>query len=327
MAPARSALQRAPAGDRLLVVGTSPSAWQRVQLHLSHRNGSRPDVVGFLAQGAAPVDAGWRRLGQIEELDRTLAASHASEVVLCLDGSDWRHTNSLFQICKARGVPVWIPIPLEANGAQEQSGAPTTPRFQHTFKRSLDVAGAISGLLLLGPLLIASAIATLLADGRPLFFRQYRAGLNGRPFRILKVRTMHCEADAQRAGLRGRSERAGQAAFKMKDDPRVTRVGRLLRRTSLDELPQLWNVLLGDMSLVGPRPHPYDDLAGYAPWHLRRLAVKPGMTGLWQVELRNDPDFDRCVGKDLEYIARSSIKLDLHLILRTIPAIFRGTGQ
>jgi lipopolysaccharide/colanic/teichoic acid biosynthesis glycosyltransferase len=113
----------------------------------------------------------------------------------------------------------------------------------------------------------------------------------------------------------------------MEGDPRVTRIGRWLRRTSIDELPQLWNVLRGEMSLVGPRPHPYDDIARYDLWHLRRLSVTPGLTGLWQVELRGDADFNRWVAKDIEYIDRWSVWLDIKVIARTIPAVLRGTGR
>jgi lipopolysaccharide/colanic/teichoic acid biosynthesis glycosyltransferase len=134
-------------------------------------------------------------------------------------------------------------------------------------------------------------------------------------------------ADAERAALRARNEISGGAAFKLTHDPRVTRLGHLLRRTSLDEFPQLWNVLRGDMSLVGPRPHPFDDLEGYESWHLRRLAMPPGMTGLWQVSARTEPDFDRWVRLDLEYIDTWSLRSDLSILLRTVPAMLRPEGR
>ena len=317
-----------PRARRLLVIGSSPSAWERLHEDVKRHNGSAPDVVGFLAQGGeAPFDFAWSHLGPIEELDRVLTASRASEVALCLDETQWRQSKSLVDVCTSRHVPVWIPIAVQPNDGHAEPQESTKPTLRQRLKRSMDLAGAISGLLFLGPTLLAAALAVLVADGRPVFFRQYRAGVNGRPFRILKFRTMRRDADGLRGTLRGRNEIKGQAAFKMKHDPRVTRLGQVLRRTSIDELPQLWNVLLGDMSLVGPRPHPYDDVAGYAPWHLRRLAVKPGITGLWQVELRNDPDFDRAVQKDLEYIALASPWLDLKVMLKTIPVMLRGTGQ
>jgi lipopolysaccharide/colanic/teichoic acid biosynthesis glycosyltransferase len=135
------------------------------------------------------------------------------------------------------------------------------------------------------------------------------------------------DADSQRDALRASNEISGSASFKLTEDPRVTRVGRVLRKTSIDELPQLWNVLKGEMSLVGPRPHPFDDVAGYAPWHRRRLSVKPGITGLWQVKGRLDPTFDHWVQLDLEYIDHWSIWLDFRLLLKTVPALLRAEGR
>jgi lipopolysaccharide/colanic/teichoic acid biosynthesis glycosyltransferase len=151
--------------------------------------------------------------------------------------------------------------------------------------------------------------------------------LNGRPFSIVKFRTMTVDADAKRAELRAFNEVEGNASFKMTNDPRITRIGAFLRRTSIDELPQLWNVLRGEMSLVGPRPHPFDDVAGYDAWHLRRLSMKPGMTGLWQIGARTETSFDRWVEKDLEYIDRWSLWLDLQVIAGTIPALIRTEGR
>ncbi|MEX1335217.1 MAG: sugar transferase, partial [Candidatus Limnocylindrales bacterium] len=134
-------------------------------------------------------------------------------------------------------------------------------------------------------------------------------------------------ADEQRADLRAFNEVEGAASFKMTDDPRITRLGRILRRTSIDELPQLWNVLLGEMSLVGPRPHPFDDVAGYADWHHGRFAVKPGITGSWQISSRRETDFDKWVELDLEYIANWSFRRDVEILLGTIPALLRAEGR
>ncbi len=194
-------------------------------------------------------------------------------------------------------------------------------------KRMVDIAGATAALIVLSPVLIGAAALIALVDGRPVMFRQSRAGLDERPFRIYKFRTMRQGADAERAALRAANEVAGGASFKMTNDPRMTRLGRLLRRTSIDELPQLLNVISGEMSLVGPRPHPFDDVAGYQPWHHARLAVKPGMTGLWQVSSRRDPDFDRWVELDLEYIRDWSLELDIQIMARTIPAILHSEGR
>ncbi len=194
-------------------------------------------------------------------------------------------------------------------------------------KRGLDIVGAAGGLLILSPVLAVTAILIAVTDGRPVVFIQERAGLNGRAFPIIKFRTMRRDADALRNGLRAQNEVAGGASFKMTDDPRITRFGRFLRRTSIDELPQLVNVLRGEMSLVGPRPHPFDDVAGYQPWHRARFAMKPGITGLWQVSGRGDTDFDRWVELDLEYIRTWSLALDLEILARTLPAVLRGSGR
>ncbi len=194
-------------------------------------------------------------------------------------------------------------------------------------KRAMDLAGAAVGLVLLSPLFAGVALLILAVDGRPVLFRQERAGRDGVPFRIVKFRTMRNGADAERAALRERNEVRGGASFKLTDDPRVSPLGRILRRTSIDELPQLWNVLVGEMSLVGPRPHPFDDVAGYADWHFRRLSVKPGVTGLWQVSARSDPDFDTWVRLDLDYIEHWSLALDIRILLGTIPALIRSEGR
>jgi lipopolysaccharide/colanic/teichoic acid biosynthesis glycosyltransferase len=194
-------------------------------------------------------------------------------------------------------------------------------------KRAVDLCGASVGLLVLAPLLIGVALLIRALDGSPVLFRQRRAGRLGRPFTIVKFRTMERGADERRAELRALNEVRGNASFKMTDDPRVTPLGRWLRRTSIDELPQLWNVLRGEMSLVGPRPHPFDDVAGYDRWHRRRLAMKPGITGLWQVEARTATDFDVWVLKDIEYVEHWSLGLDLAILLRTIPALLRAEGR
>ena len=157
-------------------------------------------------------------------------------------------------------------------------------------------------------------------------FRQERVGLHGRPFRVVKFRTMVPDAEEHLAELEALNEISGPA-FKLTDDPRLTRTGGWLRRTSIDELPQLWNVLRGEMSLVGPRPPLPSEVLDYDIWHRRRLSMQPGITGLWQVAARREPDFDRWVRLDLDYIDRWSLWLDLKIILRTIPAVLTGEGR
>jgi lipopolysaccharide/colanic/teichoic acid biosynthesis glycosyltransferase len=187
----------------------------------------------------------------------------------------------------------------------------------------IDLVLGLVALVVLGPILLAVGLVIIAVDGRPIFFRQTRVGLHGRPFQVVKFRTMTPDAEARLAELEALNEVRGHA-FKLTDDPRRTRTGRWLRATSIDELPQLWNVLLGEMSLVGPRPPLPREVAGYDLWHRRRLSMKPGITGLWQVQARNDADFDRWVALDLAYIDRWSIWLDLKIMIRTIPAMLNG---
>jgi lipopolysaccharide/colanic/teichoic acid biosynthesis glycosyltransferase len=194
------------------------------------------------------------------------------------------------------------------------------------WKRGLDLIGAVVGLLLTAPLFLFLAAAIKLTSRGPVFYRQQRSGLGGKPFTIYKFRTMVPEAEARKHTLLEFSRQDGPA-FKMEDDPRVTRVGRFLRITSLDELPQLWNVLRGEMSLVGPRPLPCAESDASEPWHRRRLDVTPGVTCIWQVRGRSQVSFAAWVRMDLEYIARRSIWFDLQLLLETIPAVFFCRGM
>jgi exopolysaccharide biosynthesis polyprenyl glycosylphosphotransferase len=192
-------------------------------------------------------------------------------------------------------------------------------------KRFLDLVLAGAALLVTAPVVAVVAILIKLDSSGPVFYASKRVGLKGRKFNCYKFRTMIEDADRQKQKLRGSNERNGPF-FKLTNDPRVTRIGRWLRRSSLDELPQLINVLRGEMSLVGPRPHPVDDYELYSIEHLRRLDVSPGLTGLWQVTARKDPSFETNMTLDLEYIENWSLGLDLKILLKTIPAVLRAEG-
>lgn len=193
------------------------------------------------------------------------------------------------------------------------------------WKRLIDLTGALVAIVVFMPFMAGAALAIKLTSPGPVLFRQKRGGHGGKPFVVYKFRTMCIDAEARKAELLQFNERSG-VAFKMKRDPRVTPVGRLLRKTSIDELPQLFNVLKGDMSLVGPRPLPVDEEKAYQTWHYRRLDVKPGLTGLWQVSSRDDSDFDKWVRLDLEYIERHGFWFDVWLLLKTIPAVLFRRG-
>jgi lipopolysaccharide/colanic/teichoic acid biosynthesis glycosyltransferase len=198
---------------------------------------------------------------------------------------------------------------------------------QLALKRALDLLLCSVGLLLISPLLLLIAAAIRLDSRGPVLFRQIRAGVGGRPFAMYKFRTMVDNADQMKGELQHLNESGDPRLFKIRGDPRVTRVGRLLRRTSFDELPQLLNVIRGDMSLVGPRPFFPGDLDGYEEHHFERLLVLPGITGLWQVSGRSDVvDFEEVVRLDAQYIREWSVKLDLQILARTIPAAFGREG-
>ena len=194
-------------------------------------------------------------------------------------------------------------------------------------KRCVDLFGALAGLVLVAPLLAVLALLVKLDSPGPVLFVQTRVGRGGHTFRMLKVRTMRIGADAEKAALASLNQSEDARLFKIPSDPRVTTVGRVIRRWSLDELPQLWNVVAGHMSLVGPRPFFESDLDDYEAHHFRRLAVKPGITGLWQVSGRSDIlDFEEVVRLDRYYIEHWSLALDLRIVARTLPAVMSRCG-
>jgi len=232
---------------------------------------------------------------------------------------------------------IGVPLSLDARYVGPRSGAhlteldglpvltlgPRAATAERVLKRVIDVVGAAVTLVLAAPLLALLGAAVHLADGGPAWFVQQRVGRHGRRFGLIKLRTMRVGAHEEHAAL---AEEQGAGPLKLSHDPRVTPLGRWLRRTSLDELPQLVNVLRGEMSLVGPRPPLPEEVARYERWELRRLSVPPGMTGLWQVSGRSDLPWEQWVALDLEYVDRWSLRLDLELLARTVPAVLRGTG-
>lgn len=216
------------------------------------------------------------------------------------------------------------PFAFDATILQVGAG-PSLSFYERTGKRVLDVIGASILLLLCLPVLAVAAVAIKLDSRGRILFRSVRCGRGGKPFTFYKLRSMHTGAHGLRHTLLHLNEVDGPV-FKLANDPRMTRVGRLLRRTSVDELPQLWNVIRGDMSLVGPRPPIPEEVEQYTPRQMRRLSVKPGLTCLWQVSGRSDLGFDEWVRLDLKYIFQRSFALDIRILAKTLPAVLSGRG-
>ena len=193
------------------------------------------------------------------------------------------------------------------------------------FKRAIDVVGASAALLLASPLMLIAAVAVKLSSPGPVFFRQKRAGLGAEPFTMYKFRSMYIDAEQRKADLAHLNEQDGPA-FKMKDDPRITPLGRLIRKTSIDELPQFFNVIKGEMSLVGPRPPTFDEVLKYEAWYRRRLEVAPGITCIWQVHGRSQVSFEDWMRMDARYVQQRSLWQDLKLLIQTLPAVAFGKG-
>jgi exopolysaccharide biosynthesis polyprenyl glycosylphosphotransferase len=274
-----------------------------------------------------------------EDLRRRLHEEGINAVVLSLVGVEPARLAPLLTTCEREGVEVIVRPGLSASSphrfAIDQLGgepvlyyrAQAAPRSHLVIKQVIDYVGAIVLLVVFAPIIVLVALAIRITSGAPVLYTQNRAGLNGRPFTLFKFRTMTVDAEKRQAELAGRNEMTGPV-FKVREDPRVTRLGRILRRHSLDELPQLWNVLRGEMSLVGPRPLPVEEVARFDDHaHRRRLSVRPGLTCLWQISGRNDiADFNDWVRLDLDYIDQWSLWLDLKILVATIPVMLLGRG-
>ncbi len=294
------------------------------------------EVVGYLSPRALPASE-LRELGRLESLDNVLTAERIDEVIIADPDFPQVEAVELVDRCHQRGVRVRIaPSTMEiliqrAEFVPGQAvplfelGPPVFEGVDFALKRTFDVVGAMLLLALLSPLLLAIVIAVRLTSRGPIVYHSTRRGIGQRPFACLKFRTMHTDAEERQADLETQNEASG-ALFKIREDPRLTRVGRVLRRFSLDELPQLVNVIRGDMSLVGPRPLPERDYEMLEEWHRKRYLVLPGITGLWQVSGRSELDFDDLVNLDFIYLERWSLALDLTILLKTIPAVISRRG-
>ena len=275
----------------------------------------------------------------ISELQSTLATEPVDEVFISLPMDKYGHViEAVVQLCQEQGIVVRVQPDLSLRTfvkpyIGEFNGVPfvtvrSVPRdgWPLFIKRLIDLVGGAALLVGLAPLLALAALLIKIDSPGPILFRQERIGLNKRRFQLLKFRTMLVGADQQQHGMEQLNEANGPV-FKIKDDPRITRLGKFMRRYSIDELPQLFNVLNGDMSLVGPRPLPVRDVERInVQWHKRRFSVKPGITCLWQVNGRSDVSFDRWVQMDLEYIDHWCLGLDIKILIKTVPVVLRGSG-
>jgi len=293
---------------------------------------AQSNICGFLDEDTSRKDV----LGCIQDLESVARQKFVDEIIITVPPHTELARKAIWQARRNHIDVKIVPEFQGLNPAQvtvEQFGDilvmalwnETIPVFRLMIKRIADQVFCGVGLLLAAPLFAAIALAIKIDSPGPVLYRAPRVGLKGRRFLCYKFRTMVVDADRLKDKLREHNERAGPF-FKLAADPRVTRVGKLLRRYSLDELPQLWNVLRGEMSLVGPRPHPIDDVQRYALEDYQRLEAIPGLTGLWQVTARHDPSFQRSMALDREYIGRWSLRMDLRILCKTIGTVMRGEG-
>ena len=332
-------LSRSLLGRRdLIIVGSGPRA---AAIHDRLRSDGHARILGFLdSPNGHPVPGVIQRqlLGKLDDLEAILMRHPVDEVIIALPvKSCYGQIQAAIQTCELAGVeakylPDVFQLSLARPKLEADVHAPLVSLevvhddYRAIVKRAMDIAGSLIGLILLSPLMLLIAAAIRLTGPGPAIFAQERYGLRKRRFRMYKFRTMRPDAEEMQAGLEASNEAQGPV-FKIRDDPRITAVGRILRRTSLDELPQLYNVLKGEMALVGPRPLPERDVARFSDsWLMRRFSVTPGITCLWQISGRSNTPFDQWIELDLQYIDHWSLLLDLSILLKTIPAIVRGAG-
>ncbi|MGH3263955.1 MAG: exopolysaccharide biosynthesis polyprenyl glycosylphosphotransferase, partial [Trebonia sp.] len=320
---------------RALLVGSGGHI-EAVAHAIGGRARTQVELVGYISLTPRPQN-GLRSLGPLERLGEVLAGERIDEVIIADPDFPQDRAVDLVDRCHQRGVTVHVaPTTMEIlfDRAVFMPGEsvplftlrpPVFEGVQYAAKRSFDLILATAGLVLLSPLLALIALAVRLSSAGPVIDRSVRPGMAGRPFGCFNFRTMRQYADRIQDDLEELNELSG-ALFKIREDPRLTRVGRFLRRFSLDELPQLVNVIRGEMSLVGPRPLPMRDFDRLQDWHKKRYLVMPGITGLWQVSGRAELDFDDLVRLDFLYLERWSILLDLSILLKTIPAVLTRRG-
>jgi len=331
-----AATRRSANAHYVVIAGTGPRA---VRIYQQLTNQLSCTVLGFVdTVGATPLlAAGPPLLGTVNDLEQILASRQVDVVHIGLPvRSCYRAIEQVISTCERVGVESCYDADIfppsrgrpvaHDTAALLVSRKVVTDDYRLWVKRGIDVAGALIGLVVFSPVMLAAAVAIRLTSPGPAIFIQERVGFNRRRLKMYKFRTMVADATARLAELEHLNEKDGPI-FKIRDDPRVTPVGRFLRWTSIDELPQLWHVLKGDMSLVGPRPMAVRDVSRFPEASLmRRFSVKPGLTCLWQINGRSNTSFDRWIELDLEYIDRWSLALDLRILAKTVPVVLLGVG-
>ena len=326
-------------GRNVLIIGAGPVG-RELAVTLERESIAGRNVIGFLDESEAVAGDVLGRIGNLALIAR---AEFVDEIILAIPN---QHDLAMRVIREARrnrldirAVPDlygygWDPhVGSERGrlGVEYFGDLPVLTLHQEQvmpglgWKRVLDVMLSVVALLFVAPVLVFVALLIKVASPGEVFYRAQRVGLKGKKFVCYKFRTMVSDADERKDSLRAENERSGPC-FKIAADPRITCVGKFLRRYSLDELPQLWNVLRGEMSMVGPRPHPVDDFERYRLEHLRRLDVTPGITGLWQITARGDSSFQRNMALDLEYIEHWSLGMDLWILWKTVSVVLHGSG-
>ncbi|HXF85158.1 MAG TPA: sugar transferase [Anaerolineales bacterium] len=329
----RTRPETSPVSRRLLIVGIGPLG-QNVGRQIRALKSERLTLIGFVDDGYPGEGPA---LGGIDDLENLIREHQVTDIIIALPYSEYHKMTAIVGRLEKVPVGIWIALgffdlALYRMNIEDFAGIPMVDLrasaiddYQRMIKRAFDLFLGIPALILALPLMALSALMIYLEDGTPILFRQKRVGENGRLFEMLKFRTMVRNAEQLQSLVEKRDEN-GNLIHKSKDDPRVTRVGRLLRRFSLDELPQLFNVIAGSMSLVGPRPEMPYLVEKYQPWQRKRFAVPPGLTGWWQISGRSDKPMHLHTEDDLYYIQNYSIWLDLQIIVRTIWVVLLGKG-
>jgi exopolysaccharide biosynthesis polyprenyl glycosylphosphotransferase len=336
----RASLHRDPAlRQRTLILGSGLVAGQLVQkIRQNAQFGLIPvGIVDDDVHDVGTPDLPW--LGRFADLETIIEAQNIDRVIIAFSRVDHEHLLQAIRACRDAGVSVDV-VPrlfefLDGVRALDQIGGmpllsigvPVLASSSMAAKRVLDIAGSLGLLVLFSPLMVATAIAIKVESRGPVFFRQPRAGRGNKSFRLIKFRSMYTDAEKRKQELDAMNEANDGVMFKIREDPRVTRVGHFIRRFSIDELPQLLNVLKGEMSLVGPRPLIFPETAALEKhWHLRRLELRPGITGPWQVYGRSQSPFQEMVRFDYQYVAGWSLARDIEILLATLPAVMSGRG-